>query len=75
MTPAPAAPRAARAGLVPFDRYPGLPELFTRFLGGGSEFYPDPPTPEAAAQRARELLRYGLPTALMTRRGAPSSTG
>ena len=56
MTAAPATPRAARAGLVPFDRYPGLPELFQKFLAGGSGFFPDAPTPEAAAARGRKLL-------------------
>lgn len=50
-------PEAAGAsGIVPFDRYPGLPELFRRFLAGLPEFFPDPPTLEAAARRAGELL-------------------
>ena len=42
--------------LVPFERYPGLPELFFRFLRGDPEFYPDRPTIDAAAARGRELL-------------------
>ncbi len=44
------------AAIVPFDRYPGLPELFRRFLAGLPEFYPDPPTQDAAERRGRELL-------------------
>ncbi|MDQ2970308.1 MAG: bacillithiol biosynthesis cysteine-adding enzyme BshC [Acidobacteriota bacterium] len=43
-------------GIVPFDRYPGLSPLFPRFLAGLPDFYPDPPTLDAAVARGRELL-------------------
>jgi len=43
-------------GAIPFDRYPGLPPLFLDFLRGLPEFYPDPPSSEAVAARARQLL-------------------
>jgi bacillithiol biosynthesis cysteine-adding enzyme BshC len=43
-------------GTIPFERYPGLPPLFLDFLRGLPEFYPDPPTVEAAAERGRQLL-------------------
>ena len=42
--------------IVPFERYPGLSPLFRPFLAGLPEFFPDPPTIEAAAARGRELL-------------------
>ena len=56
-----AAPDRAReeallSGTIPFERYPGLPPLFLDFLRGLPDFYPDPPSVEAAAARARELL-------------------
>lgn len=41
---------------VPFERYPGLPPLFFDFLEGRGGHYPDPPTLETAAARAREIL-------------------
>lgn len=41
---------------IPFARYPGISPLFLDFLNGLPEFYPDPPTAEAAVSRARELL-------------------
>lgn len=47
---------AGTGTVVPFDRYPGLSPLFGRFLAGLPDFYPDPPTLDAAAARARELL-------------------
>src|SRR5262249_48765007 len=37
-------------------RYPGLPPLFLDFLRGLPDFYPDPPSIEAAISRGRELL-------------------
>jgi len=43
-------------GTIPFDRYPGLSPLFLDFLRGLPEFYPDPPTIEAAAARGKSLL-------------------
>lgn len=42
--------------VLPFERYPGAPPLFLDFVKGGSPFYPDPPTIEAAEARAREIL-------------------
>ncbi|HEY6066872.1 MAG TPA: bacillithiol biosynthesis BshC [Thermoanaerobaculia bacterium] len=72
MTTASTTPRVVRLGTVPFSRYPGLPELFTRFLAGAPEFYPDPPTPEAAAERGRELLgtHSRIPASAFRFRGA-----
>ena len=43
-------------GTIPFDRYPGLAPLFHDFLRGLPEFFPDPPTIEAAAARGKRLL-------------------
>lgn len=43
-------------GTIPFDRYPGLAPLFHDFLRGAPEFFPDPPTIEAAAARGKSLL-------------------
>jgi bacillithiol biosynthesis cysteine-adding enzyme BshC len=43
-------------GTIPFDRYPGLAPLFHDFLRGLPEFFPDPPTIEAAAARGKSLL-------------------
>ncbi len=43
-------------GTIPFERYPGLSPLFLEFLRGLPEFYPDPPSLEAAAARGRQLL-------------------
>jgi bacillithiol synthase len=43
-------------GTIPFDRYPGLAPLFHDFLRGLPEFFPDPPTIEAAVERGRRLL-------------------
>ena len=42
--------------IIPFERYPGLSPLFRPFLAGLPEFFPDPPTSEAAAERGRRLL-------------------
>jgi bacillithiol biosynthesis cysteine-adding enzyme BshC len=42
-------------GRVPFSRYPGLPPLFLDFLQGAPAIYPDPPTADACAARAKEL--------------------
>ena len=41
---------------VPLEKYPGLAPLFLDFLRGLPEFFPDPPTVEAAAARGREIL-------------------
>lgn len=43
-------------GTIPFDRYPGVPSLFLEFLRGLPEFYPDPPSLEAALSRGTELI-------------------
>jgi hypothetical protein len=58
--------------IVPFESYPGLPRLFLDFVRGRSPFYPDPPTVEAAAARARELLgrKPRLPAEAFRARGA-----
>ena len=44
------------AARIPFARYPGLSPLFLEFLRGGSDFFPDPPTPAAVDARAKKLL-------------------
>jgi bacillithiol biosynthesis cysteine-adding enzyme BshC len=41
---------------IPFDRYPNLPPLFRAFLRGLTDFYPDRPSLDTAAARAREIL-------------------
>lgn len=43
-------------GILPFERYPGLPPLFLDFVRGRSLFHPDPPSLDAAAARGRALL-------------------
>ncbi len=45
--------------VIPFTKYPGLSPLFHDFLAGLPEFFPDPPTLDAAADRGRELLAAG----------------
>jgi bacillithiol biosynthesis cysteine-adding enzyme BshC len=45
--------------VIPYARYPGLSPLFHDFLAGLPEFYPDPPTLDAAAERGRKLLTEG----------------
>ena len=42
--------------MIPFAKYPGLHPLFLDFLAGLPEFYPDPPSLDAAEKRGRELL-------------------
>jgi bacillithiol synthase len=42
--------------VIPFERYSGLNPLFLAFLRKRPAFFPDPPTLEAATERARELL-------------------
>ncbi|HMF08564.1 MAG TPA: hypothetical protein VKJ00_05470, partial [Thermoanaerobaculia bacterium] len=42
--------------IVPFERYAGLDPLFLEFVRQRPSYYPDPPTVEAAAERAKELL-------------------
>jgi bacillithiol biosynthesis cysteine-adding enzyme BshC len=75
---APAPPNAATASgfeVVPFDRYPGLPELFKSFLSGAPEFFPDRPTLEAAADRGRRLLGTPAraPSSAFRHRGAAAA--
>jgi bacillithiol synthase len=45
--------------VIPYSKYPGLSPLFHQFLAGLPEFYPDPPTLDAAAQRGKEILASG----------------
>ena len=45
--------------MIPFEKYPGLSPLFFDFLRGLPEFFPDPPSLDAAAQRGKELLASG----------------
>jgi len=45
--------------VIPFSKYPGISPLFHDFLAGLPEFFPDPPTLDAAAERGRELLAKG----------------
>ena len=45
--------------MIPYSKYPGLSPLFHDFLAGLPEFYPDPPTLDAAARRGKELLARG----------------
>lgn len=56
---------------IPFDRYPGLAPLFLDFVRGASDLYPDPPTAEAAARRASEILgtKARVPAEAWTFRG------
>jgi bacillithiol biosynthesis cysteine-adding enzyme BshC len=42
--------------IVPFDRYPNLPPLYRAFLRGLPAFYPDAPSLDAVAARAKSLL-------------------
>lgn len=61
--------------MIPYTKYPGLSPLFLDYLHGLPEFYPDPPTLEAAAERGRHLLSAGArprfpPSALRFRGGA-----
>lgn len=45
--------------MIPYTKYPGISPLFLDFLSGLPEFYPDPPTLEAAVERGRRLLSDG----------------
>lgn len=45
--------------MIPYAKYPGLSPLFLDSLRGLPEFYPDPPTLEAAVERGRRLLSQG----------------
>jgi bacillithiol biosynthesis cysteine-adding enzyme BshC len=60
--------------VIPYAKYPGLSPLFLEFLAGSSEFYPDRPTVEAAAERGRRLLeasrRTRVPVEAFRCRGA-----
>jgi len=42
--------------MIPFEAMPGIPRLFLAFVRGeAGSFFPDPPTVEEAARRAREV--------------------
>ena len=62
--------------VIPFSKYPGLSPLFHDFLAGLPEFFPDPPTLDAAAERGRELLAKGararVPASAFRHRGQGS---
>jgi bacillithiol biosynthesis cysteine-adding enzyme BshC len=45
-----------KQNLIPFERYAGLNPLFLDFVCRRPDYYPDPPTLEAAVARGRELL-------------------
>lgn len=49
--------------MIPFEAMPGIPRLFLAFARGeAGAFFPDAPTPESAARRAREVrARSGGP--------------
>ena len=59
--------------MIPYSKYPGLSPLFHDFLAGLPEFYPDPPTLDAAARRGREILARGakarMPASAFRHRG------
>ena len=59
--------------MIPYAKYPGISPLFLDFLRGLPEFYPDPPTLEAAVERGRRLLSEGarprFPTSALRWRG------
>jgi len=50
--------------MIPLDRYPGLPALFLDFVAGRRDFYPDPPTLDAALARGKEQLARRGPARL-----------
>ena len=76
---APDRPRAQarEARVIPFEKYPGLSPLFLDFLRGLPEFFPDPPTLDAAAARGRELLAAGararVPASAFRHRGGEAA--
>ncbi|HEX4441703.1 MAG TPA: bacillithiol biosynthesis BshC [Thermoanaerobaculia bacterium] len=45
--------------VIPYSEYPGLAPLFHDFLRGLRDFYPDPPTLDAALARGREIFAEG----------------
>jgi uncharacterized protein YllA (UPF0747 family) len=59
--------------VIPYAKYPGLSPLFHDFLAGLPEFYPDPPTLDAAAERGGQLLAEGararMPASAFRHRG------
>jgi uncharacterized protein YllA (UPF0747 family) len=63
--------------VIPFSKYPGLSPLFLDFLRGLPEFFPDPPTLDAAAERGRQLLASGararVPASVFRRRGGEAA--
>jgi bacillithiol synthase len=63
--------------VIPYEKFPGLAPLFHDFRRGLPEFYTDPPTLEAAAERGRQLLKSGararFPANAFRGRGAETS--
>jgi uncharacterized protein YllA (UPF0747 family) len=63
--------------VIPFSKYPGLSPLFHDFLAGLPEFFPDPPTLDAAAERGRKLLSAGararVPASAFRHRGGEAA--
>jgi len=63
--------------VIPFAKYPGLSPLFLDFLGGLPEFFPDPPSLDAAAERGRQLLASGararVPASAFRHRGGEAA--
>jgi bacillithiol biosynthesis cysteine-adding enzyme BshC len=63
--------------VIPYEKYPGLSPLFLDFLRGLPEFFPDPPTLEAAAERGRKLLAEGararVPASAFRHRGGEAA--
>src|SRR5512143_807201 len=70
-------PQAGEAVVIPYAKYPGLSPLFHEFLAGGSDFYPDRPTPAACVERGKQLLAAGrrtrVPASAFRCRGAEAS--
>ena len=51
--------------MIPFESMPGIPRLFLAFVRGEAlAFFPDPPTTDAVAARAREISPAGRPVAV-----------
>jgi bacillithiol synthase len=63
--------------IIPYSKYPGLAPLFHDFLKGLPDFYPDPPTLDAALARGRELLEQGrrprFPATALRHRGGEAA--
>jgi bacillithiol biosynthesis cysteine-adding enzyme BshC len=63
--------------VIPHAKYPGLSPLFLDFLRGLPEFFPDPPSIDAAAERGRRLIASGrgarIPASAFRSRGAEAA--